>query len=247
MRNLLVTTATAAILAAGAANAASVSYTASVDGTAISGLATATPGNVQLPGFIPGAPGIPLDAILTNVSLSFFGIFNGELVATLTGGATAGNISGTNGFISSIVSSIGADNGVTFPFTPFSGGTAFSATLPGDYNYNIAGQDFVEPFDAYGQPFNGAVGYGPFNPANVFYDGVPTVTFTFLATANDLTTADAGVFRSILGYGLNLDAAVTYTFTTPPPETVIPVPAALPLLATGLGLFGLMRLRRKSA
>lgn len=221
--------AVALVAGVGMASAATfVEYTASGDGTPIVDVAQS--GTITLPGFVPGSGGVPIDAVLSGVTVSFDGTFSGDFVASLRSGTSSGSVSGANGFIQKTV--IGVDNnGISFGApSQFFAGTAFGVDLPPEYV----------------QDYDGTMDLGPFSPGLAPYDGVANVSWQFFFSATDNTSASDGVVRGLDGALASLDGTVRYDFTTA--TTVIPLPAAGWLLLSGIfGLGGLGWYRRRNA
>ena len=75
------------------------------------------------------------------------------------------------------------------------------------------------------------------------YDGIGEVSVAFDIAGTNQTLIGATGPQSSSGLAESaLDIEITYTYTT----ADVPVPAALPLLATAFGALGLLRLRRKA-
>jgi hypothetical protein len=63
----------------------------------------------------------------------------------------------------------------------------------------------------------------------------------------DFTGLDAGAFTGAFEFAADMDSLFEAGDLTPVGVSAVPLPAGLPLLLTGFGAFGLMRLRKKQA
>ncbi|SFH82130.1 VPLPA-CTERM sorting domain-containing protein [Albimonas pacifica] len=232
---------------AGYAMAATVTYTSAADGSSIVG-STNSAGTVTIPGFVLGYSGsggtIPLDAVLQSVTISFSGDWQGTLVATLGSNESTGSIAGNNNWATWLLTGFN-QNGVSIPAYVTNTGAQFSATLPSNYNYNSATNEYETPFNSFGVSYSGLLSMGAYNPSTSFYDGVANVNFSFAASVFDVTQSENAP-RSIQDKLLNLGATVTYTYEqVPPPPSTVPLPAALPLMGAGLAGLAFVARRRK--
>ncbi|MGG7566593.1 choice-of-anchor E domain-containing protein [Rhodovulum sp. DZ06] len=205
---------------AGAANAASISYTASTDGAAIVG--STGGGFIQLPDF---------DSVLgtlTGITIEFTGSWSDEYRAVAD--TAAGDASAADDFATATIANTFTTPGVSFADITDDAGLAFDVFV-----------DFGAP---YGQVVSGALSSTE-NVLAAFFGGftdVGTVTFGFDGDADQSSSADSGVLTGLVDFAYDLDATITYTYTAPPSD--VPVPAALPLLAAAFGVMGLVRARR---
>ena len=220
MRNTLIAASALALLA-GSANAASVSYTASVDGTAIVG-STST-GTIELPDF-DGSLGT-----LVGVTLTLFGSWSDRFAAVAE--TAEGDVSASDDFVTVTISNLFAIPGPTVADVTGTAGSAFSESVT------------FGPSGGYSQDVAGLLGAGPISITPVapyIGDGTGTVSWFFDGSAVQSSTADTGVLTGLVDFSYDLDATITYDYL---PET-IPVPAALPLLAAAFGVMGFVRARR---
>lgn len=219
MRTLALTAA-AATMFAGAASAATISFT--------------VPFNIPIAS-VPGGGSINLPA------------FNGNLGTLLSATFDITGTVGTSGTFTN-TSASGTAN-VTLVQTAF-----IAATGPATLSLNA----FASPADSDG-PF--VIGPGGIQPYSVSYSTSNSGPITDLA---GVTTAGPGTFSvtyflsssvAPTGSGAS-NGALTFassgsfvgemSYTYEAPDNVIPLPAALPLLATAIGVIGVARLRRKA-
>jgi hypothetical protein len=224
MRNVLVAASVLALIA-GSASAATVTYTSSTPAPN-----TVSPINAQSLAFNVLALTLPqFDAtigMLTTVTLNWTGSLSGT--ATVTKGNSAGLIfsASTSAFLSgtgpsSLAMSLSpTDDLITSP-------EFFAANQFKSYDVD-ATDTLTEIFTSADGEFAAFLGTGD---VSYLFDG-----FDFSGSSQQ---GGAAVSPSTFG---SVDVVVTYTYDT----TVIPVPAALPLLASAFGVLGLMRLRRKA-
>lgn len=225
MRNVLVAASVLALIA-GSASAATVSYTSSTPSPN-----TVSPITAQSLAFSALSLTLPqFDATigtLTMVTLNWTGSISGT--ATVTKGPSAGRVFSAS--VSAFLEGVGpsslsmhvmpTDDLITSP-------TVFAANEL--KSYTVAATDtFEQMFSSGDTEFAEFLGTGD---VSYLFDG-----FDFSGSAQ---TGTAATDRDILG---GMGVVVTYTYDA---ITPIPVPAALPLLASAFGVLGLMRLRRKA-
>lgn len=224
MRNVLVAASVLALIA-GSASAATVSYTSSTPSPN-----TVSPITGQSLTFSALSLTLPqFDATigtLTMVTLDWTGSLSGS--ATVTKGNSAGLIfsASTSAFLSGTGPSSLAMS--LAPTDDLITGPEFFAANQAK-GYTVAATDtLTEMFTSADGEFAAFLGTGD---VSYLFDG-----FEFSGSQQQ---GGAAVLPSTFG---SMDVVVTYTYDT----TVIPVPAALPLLASAFGVLGLMRLRRKA-
>lgn len=164
---------------------------------------------------------------LTGISIAWTSAFTAEfeVIAALN----PGDASGADDFAKNNVTMSGPTSGV--PLGGFAG-TAFDVSILHLASYT---QDLVGSSSA----------TETLGPLAAFIDtGDGLVHYSTAGTLSDTTTVESGLFRGVNDYLYEVTATVTYTYSTPTSD--VPVPAALPLLATAFGALGLMRLRRKA-
>lgn len=224
MRNVLVAASVLALIA-GSASAATVIYTSSTPSPN-----TVSPITGQLLSFSALALTLPqFDATigtLTMVTLNWTGSISGT--ATVTKGPRAGRVFSAS--VSAFLEGTGPSS-LSMDVTPtddlITSATVFAANEV--KSYTVAATDTLEQmFTSADGEFAAFLGTGD---VSYLFDG-----FNFSGSSQQ---GNAAVSSSTFG---SMDVVVTYTYDT----TVIPVPAALPLLASAFGVLGLMRLRRKA-
>ena len=224
MRNVLVAASVLALIA-GSASAATVSYTSSTPAPN-----TVSPITGQSLAFSALALTLPqFDATigtLTMVTLNWTGSISGT--ATVTKGPSAGRVFSAS--VSAFLEGTGPSSlsmNVTATDDLITSATLFAANEV--KSYTVAATDTLEQMFSSGDTeFAEFLGTGD---VAYLFEG-----FDFSSNSSQGTAATD---PDILG---GMDVVVTYTYDT----TVIPVPAALPLLASAFGVLGLMRLRRKA-
>ncbi|MFT6227704.1 MAG: hypothetical protein ACJARE_002113 [Paracoccaceae bacterium] len=89
-------------------------------------------------------------------------------------------------------------------------------------------------------PFTDTLGSGAFGD----YEGTGTVAWDlFISGLLNTSKSTNTTWSEALDATYSLDPTITYTYTA---VAAVPVPTALPLLATAFGALGLLRLRRKA-
>jgi hypothetical protein len=142
--------------------------------------------------------------------------------------SASGTVSAAANFISGSIQTFVSPAGAAGPSLNQLFGTAVSAVA-------------VSP--TYNQAFDGtSTDTQNFGPVASFVGG-GTVGYTLFGSALATATISNGLLSGIGDYLMNVDAEITYTYDE---ISAVPVPAALPLLATAFGVLGLMRLRRKA-
>jgi hypothetical protein len=183
-----------------------------------------------------GAQFDPLSEDIDNIEL-WFGA-QGSQLENISDGNVTGNdndnaniahsfVSYADGVTTTYVGNGGFQYGIAQ--TVFSG---LNLTIDGGvlYDFAIAADG---PFGWFGHASNAALGGVP-------ADGADDLYRTFDAAGNFLVSVDS----ADIGWDKSSDINVLITGTQVPP---VPVPAALPLLAAGLGAFGVMGWRRRKA
>jgi hypothetical protein len=230
MRKLLVTTAAVALLSAGAANAASISYNATLDfsGQALNFAAGPTVSFQQWnPALFPVGSVLTSAVIDWDADLSASGTYTAFTDGSITSWVAGASLTGTGPSSLSVLLAPGA---------PLVSAPGFAVTASQTGSVGPAMDD-----DQVQQTFNSGL---------ATFTGNSTIDWVFAGILSNTVTTDGAIATSSSG-NAGVTGRITYFYDVPPPPPppteVIPVPAALPLLATGLGLFGLMRLRRKAA
>ncbi len=163
---------------------------------------------------------------LTGIQIDWDSGFSARFVAAQETPSSAGTVSGADGFVVSTIINISSPAGTSVPNLSSTAGSAFAASVPPTYQQIVSGGD------------SDVRNYGPL----ASFIGVGTVSYNFFGSSSDTSSASNGILRGVQDYLYIVNADVTYTYS---PSTV-PVPAALPLLATAFGALGVMRLRRKA-
>jgi hypothetical protein len=105
-------------------------------------------------------------------------------------------------------------------------GRAFAANLPPTYQQIVSGGD------------QGSVDIGPL----AAFIGPGTVSYSFIGSASDTSTASGGVLRGLQDFLYLANADITYTYDAAP----VPEASTLAMLLAGLGSMGVL-LRRRQA
>ncbi|MFO7853684.1 MAG: choice-of-anchor E domain-containing protein [Paracoccaceae bacterium] len=230
MRNLIIGTAAALALGAGAAQAAPITYTDSF------GLSTTElVGSLSVPQFDSSL------GTLNSVSWSVNRIVDGVINVTNTSGSTQSGDAGTQ---------------VQFDLTnlspgPFLWDLEFDTGLTVEANtgpLTLASGEATGPINVTGSELSSGTVPGSALGGLSSWIGSGNVGFDFATDTALVLRFGGGNVSADQSTQANIILDVTYDFTPddPPGETVIPVPAALPLLATAIGALGVWRVRRKA-
>jgi hypothetical protein len=223
MRNLLIGTTAALAFGATAASAASITYT---DGLPLVFSVTEISGTLSIPQF----DNMGGTLILDSVSWVVTGAVQGDI--TLTNDAAGAAL--VNAATTSDIALFNAEpfNVGTAPQISLSAGTGVLTINPGETVGPIA----VSDTDTFAR--TKTTGLAGFIGAGFVTMDYASLSGVSINGGGGNVSAEQTTFGAV---GIE----VTYNYSERP-EEVIPVPAALPLLATALGALGLYRSRRKA-
>ena len=193
-------------------------HAATVSYTGTTGVVSST-GSLSLQKFDTGL------GTLSSIKIDWDSGFSARFVAgpELPGGS--GTVQGLDGFVTSTTASVSTPAGTNDVTLIANAGSAFSVSVPPIYQQIVSGGDAAT--ETYG--------------ALAAFMGVGTVFYDFVGNASDFTGGSNGIARGIQDYLFLVNAEITYTYDINTPT--VPLPAGLPLLAAGLGLFGLVKRR----